>query len=127
MTDSELIARYDTRVPRYTSYPTAPYFTKAVTSETYAAWLADIGTDEALSLYIHVPFCDRLCLYCGCNTSVVRQERPRRDYAQLLGLEINMLADRLGRRVELSHVHWGGGTPTCLPNDWDHGPDPPPL
>ncbi|MDE8350001.1 MAG: oxygen-independent coproporphyrinogen III oxidase [Acidocella sp.] len=117
MKDFELIARYDTRVPRYTSYPTAPYFTKAVTSETYAAWLAELDTDAALSLYIHVPFCDRLCLYCGCNTSVVRQERPRRDYAQLLGREINMLADRLGRRAELSHVHWGGGTPTCLPND----------
>jgi oxygen-independent coproporphyrinogen-3 oxidase len=115
--DSELVARYDGRVPRYTSYPTAPYFSAAVDSETYSAWLGALSPDAPLSLYIHVPFCDRLCLYCGCNTSVVRHEQPRRDYAHLLGLEINMLADQLGHRAAVSHVHWGGGTPTCLPND----------
>ena len=71
----------------------------------------------ALSLYLHVPFCDRLCLYCGCNTSVVRLELSHRRYAdQLLG-EIDAAADQIGRRAAVSHVHWGGGTAIPLPGD----------
>ncbi|HQT63995.1 MAG: oxygen-independent coproporphyrinogen III oxidase [Acidocella sp. 20-57-95] len=117
MKTADLLARYDGRVPRYTSYPTAPHFSGAVGAQTYEGWLDGLDPTAPLSLYIHVPFCDRLCLYCGCNTSVVRQEAPKRDYAQLLGREISMLADRLGGRAQVSHVHWGGGTPTSLPND----------
>ena len=60
-----LLARYDGRVPRYTSYPTAPLFSRAVGAGVYARWLAESPADTRLSLYLH-PFCDRLCLYCGC-------------------------------------------------------------
>jgi oxygen-independent coproporphyrinogen-3 oxidase len=112
----DLIARYDGRVPRYTSYPTAPHFSAAFAAETYTGWLADLPEDAPVSLYFHVPFCDRLCLYCGCNTSVVRKEAPRRAYAQTLIAELRMVAAQIGRR-EVSHVHWGGGTPTTLPAD----------
>jgi oxygen-independent coproporphyrinogen-3 oxidase len=64
----ELISRYDQRVPRYTSYPTAPHFKTDVTAETYATWLAELAPDGPL--YLHVPFCAELCLYRGCNTAV---------------------------------------------------------
>lgn len=117
MTDADLIARYDTRVPRYTSYPTAPHFHPGVDSVVYADWLARLPRDTALSLYLHVPFCDRLCLYCGCHTSVARHEHPKRLYAQSLADEIKLLASSLGHRARVTQIHWGGGTPTALPDD----------
>lgn len=117
MTNADLIARYDGRVPRYTSYPTALHFHQAIGANTYLDWVRAIPAEAALSLYLHVPFCDRLCLYCGCHTSVVRQERPRRLYAQVLAQEIEMLASALGRTAPVTQIHWGGGTPTALPDD----------
>ncbi len=117
MTDADLVARYDARVPRYTSYPTAPHFSTAVTPVDYAAWLAALPDDTSLSLYLHVPFCDRLCLYCGCNTAVVHHEAPRRAYAAMLERELRLVAAHIGRRAEVAHLHWGGGTPTTLPAD----------
>jgi oxygen-independent coproporphyrinogen-3 oxidase len=112
-----LVARYDGRVPRYTSYPTAPNFTPAVGPSLYARWLKELAPDAPLSIYLHVPFCDRLCLYCGCNTSVVRLETSHRRYAKLVIEEIDRVADLIGRQAPVSHVHWGGGTATSLPGD----------
>lgn len=102
-------------VPRYTSYPTAPHFSPDVMAVDYAAWLGQIDPDAAVSLYVHVPFCDELCLYCGCNTTVARREAPRAQYTQLLEIEVAMVAAQIGRRQKVSHIHWGGGTPTALP------------
>ncbi len=114
---SRLVARYDGRAPRYTSYPTAPHFSPAVGAGVYAHWLEELPAKTPLSLYIHVPFCDRLCLYCGCNTSVVRLESSHRAYAALVMREIDHVARQIGHRAAVSHVHWGGGTPTSLPGD----------
>ncbi len=112
-----LLARYDGRVPRYTSYPTAPHFGAGVDGATYGEWLAALPADKPLSLYVHVPFCDRLCRFCGCHTSVARQDAPLRRYAALLATEIDQVADRLGSGRRVAHLHWGGGTPTALPAD----------
>jgi oxygen-independent coproporphyrinogen-3 oxidase len=112
-----LIARYDGRVPRYTSYPTAPHFTPAIGPGVYQRWLSELPPETSLSLYLHVPFCNRLCLYCGCNTAVVRLESSHRAYAATLLREIDHVATLIGRRPAVSHVHWGGGTPTSLPGD----------
>ena len=114
---ARLVAKHDGRVPRYTSYPTAPHFTSAIGPSVYARWLGVLPAETPLSLYLHVPFCDRLCLYCGCNTSVVRLESSHRAYAALLMREIDHVARLIGRRAAVSHVHWGGGTPTSLPGD----------
>lgn len=110
-----LIAKYDRRVPRYTSYPTAPHFTPAVNAPTYSRWLAELAPDAPLSLYLHVPFCDQLCLFCGCHTTVVRRQDPKDAYAALMLSELALVARHLGRRQKVKHIHWGGGTPTSLP------------
>lgn len=116
LSQAALIARYDGRLPRYTSYPTAPHFHAGIGPGTYARWLEELP-DAALSLYVHVPFCDRLCLYCGCNTAVARHPEPKRAYAVKLFHEIDMVAARIGRRAAVTRIHWGGGTPTALPPD----------
>lgn len=102
------------RVPRYTSYPTAPHFTAAVGPEEVGAWLAEIPADEAVSAYIHVPFCAELCLYCGCHTRVARRYAPIEAYVGDLEREIDLVARRFAGRPVLRHLHWGGGTPTSL-------------
>jgi oxygen-independent coproporphyrinogen III oxidase len=112
---SDLIGRYDQRVPRYTSYPTAPHFGPAVDGRLYGQWLAALPAGTELSLYLHVPFCDRLCLFCGCTTRVAHKVEPLEAYARTLAVEIDRVADAIGQRLPVAHVHWGGGTPTSLP------------
>lgn len=110
---------YDVAVPRYTSYPTAPHFHPEVTAENYRDWLAGIGGDATLSLYFHVPFCKAMCWYCGCHTRVVRRYGPVADYAALLSEEMTLVAGALHAKPWVTHVHWGGGTPTMLePEDF---------
>jgi oxygen-independent coproporphyrinogen-3 oxidase len=100
-------------VPRYTSYPTAPHFSAAVGAQTYAEWLAALPAAAKLSLYLHVPYCNELCLYCGCTTKAVRRRPPVVAYADHLGKEIELLGAVIGGRPVV-HLHWGGGTPSIL-------------
>ncbi len=113
----EAIARYDLRVPRYTSYPTAPHFNAEVNAEIYADWLRKLPAQTVLSLYVHVPFCAELCLYCGCHTTVARTYRPIAAYVDYLLDEIALVRRHLGKRMDISHIHWGGGTPTIVSSD----------
>ncbi len=111
---TSLLAKYDRRVPRYTSYPTAVQFTPAVQGERYRAWLGDFDPTLSLSLYFHIPFCDSLCWFCGCHTKVVRRYAPIAAYMDLLLRELDLVADLLPGRHKVCHVHLGGGTPTIL-------------
>ncbi|MDP6351637.1 MAG: oxygen-independent coproporphyrinogen III oxidase [Alphaproteobacteria bacterium] len=111
---ADLITKYDVRVPRYTSYPTAPHFGPEVESTCYRRWMSDLDPGEPLSLYLHVPFCHELCWFCGCHTTATRRDRPVAAYAARLAREIDICADSLARRARVTHVHWGGGTPTRL-------------
>lgn len=106
------LALAERSVPRYTSYPTAPHFTGGVNAATYAEWLAVLPKTATLSAYIHVPFCVELCHYCGCTTKAARRREPVDAYAQVLRDEIGLLRGLTGRR--LTHLHWGGGTPSIL-------------
>jgi oxygen-independent coproporphyrinogen III oxidase len=101
-------------VPRYTSYPTAPHFHGGIDAGTYRAWLEELTDRQNLSLYVHIPFCDSLCWFCGCHTRVVHNYAPIASYLDVLFAEIDAVAPLLagGRRV--SHIHWGGGSPTLL-------------
>jgi len=111
----ELLARYaDERLPRYTSYPTSPRFGPQVGEAAYRAWLAGLAPDLTGSLYLHVPFCRAMCWYCGCHTTVARRDGPVREYLGALRREIELVAQALGRRPSVGHVHFGGGTPTIL-------------
>ena len=109
-----LIAKYDRAVPRYTSYPTAPHFSAATDGAVYADWLRGLPDDTALSLYFHVPFCAALCRFCACHTTVVNHPEPLEAYGATLMQEVDLVADTLGGRRAVRHIHWGGGTPTRL-------------
>ncbi|ACA15497.1 oxygen-independent coproporphyrinogen III oxidase [Methylobacterium sp. 4-46] len=109
-----LVARYGQPVPRYTSYPTAAQFTGATGPAEHAAWLAALPPAEPVSLYLHVPFCDQLCWYCGCHTSVVHRRGPIEDYVATLTREIGLVAEALPARLAAGAVHFGGGTPNLL-------------
>ncbi len=113
----EEIAGFDRLVPRYTSYPTAPQFTPAVDVACYRRWLDELPNDSDASLYVHIPFCDKLCWFCGCQTTVVNRYSPVTAYLETLGHEIDRVAEAVGRRVRVTHLHWGGGTPTMLRAD----------
>lgn len=108
--------KYATRsVPRYTSYPTAPHFDDSVGPEVYASWLAALPAEQAISIYLHVPYCRTICHYCGCHTKAALRDDPVIEYAEGMVAEIELVAAAIGRRQKVSHIHWGGGTPSLLP------------
>ncbi len=109
-----LDAPLDAGVPRYTSYPTAPHFHAGVTGETVSAWLDAVVPDEAISLYLHVPFCDRLCWFCACNTRQTLRYAPVAAYLETLRREIALVGARLAGRGRVAAIHFGGGSPTLL-------------
>ena len=113
-----IIAKHASRrVPRYTSYPTAPHFAEGFAESTWRDWLAETPSDAPLSLYLHIPFCKKVCWYCGCNMKLAAREQPVRDYAAVLCREIDLLAEALGEARRVEHIHFGGGTPTAMPVD----------
>ncbi|MEX0282242.1 MAG: oxygen-independent coproporphyrinogen III oxidase [Arenibacterium sp.] len=105
---------FDARVPRYTSYPTAPHFSDTVTAQTHLNWIESIKPGSEISLYIHVPFCRRLCWFCACRTQGTKSDAPAAAYLETLKAELALLAAHLPNGVSLSRLHWGGGTPTLL-------------
>jgi len=115
----ELLRKYDRPGPRYTSYPTAPVWSDAVGADTYIeALLAGAGhPDEPLALYVHIPFCRQRCHYCGCHTVVTGEIDQVKKYVQTVSDEIELTADRLGKRNKVSQLHFGGGTPTYIGRD----------
>ena len=109
-----LLALAEAKVPRYTSYPTAAQF-GALEEGLYRSWLADgVGPADPLSLYVHVPFCRDLCWYCACHTRPTRSEARLSAYADALMAEMALLHAAMPAYGGISHLHFGGGTPSIL-------------
>jgi len=104
-------------LPRYTSYPTAVAFEAADGEGEARAWLAATRADQAISAYVHVPFCKRLCWYCGCHTSVFHDYDRVRAFFQTLMLEVDLWADGIGPHAGAAHLHFGRGRPNALSPD----------
>lgn len=113
---TDLFAKYDVPAPRYTSYPTVPFWTDSPTTDRWLTELNQAFADEAAtwSLYFHLPFCESLCTFCACNTVITRDHGREEGYVELLSTEWNLYLDRVPALAErpLLGVHLGGGTPT---------------
>ena len=114
--DKEAIRKYDVQGPRYTSYPTAPEWTSQVDARVYAEKLAQLGRSQKnISLYIHIPFCEKLCYFCACMKVIRAQDEDQgEEYLGYLFKEIDLVASTIGPKRTVKQLHWGGGTPTYL-------------
>ncbi|MFZ7266683.1 oxygen-independent coproporphyrinogen III oxidase [Avibacterium avium] len=112
MWDSALIQKYNYSGPRYTSYPTALEFNENYTEQDFQAAAARYP-ERPLSLYVHIPFCHKLCYFCACNKIITRHQHKADIYLDYLEKEIKNRA-ALFRNRKVTQVHWGGGTPTYL-------------
>lgn len=116
----DLIKKYDRPGPRYTSYPTAPQFNNSFTSEKFLDEIIRTNNElnpPDLSLYFHIPFCDTLCYFCGCNMIISRNRDRIKKYTDYLKDEIDLLRTYLKNDRNVVQIHWGGGTPTHLNPD----------
>jgi oxygen-independent coproporphyrinogen-3 oxidase len=115
--DLDLIRKLDKNGPRYTSYPTADRFVEAFDAETYKNWVAKRtvgGQARPLSLYVHIPFCNTLCFYCGCNKIITKDKSKAEVYLEYLKKEIAMQSALFTDHPDVTQLHFGGGTPTFL-------------
>ncbi|WP_028296932.1 oxygen-independent coproporphyrinogen III oxidase [Olivibacter sitiensis] len=116
MDTSQLIRKYNVAAPRYTSYPTVPFWDQQ--SWSPKQWIELVeevqkeNSKKEISIYIHLPFCESLCTYCGCNTRITKNHGVEKPYIDTLLKEWNLYKQHLGEDIVLSDVHLGGGTPT---------------
>jgi oxygen-independent coproporphyrinogen III oxidase len=118
----ELLKKYNVPGPRYTSYPTVPYWTDSPSESQWVESIAEALTQSeklnvGAALYIHIPFCESLCTYCGCNTRITRNRKVSEPYIASLLKEWEIYLSRLNREITVSEIHLGGGTPTFLSPD----------
>ena len=111
---NDLLDKYNYSVPRYTSFPPATQFTEKLSNDQYRGILSALPADKAVSLYVHIPFCHSLCLYCGCNTKIVSSYSPIESYLKLLLAEIELVGKKLSGKLPVNLLHFGGGSPNYL-------------
>src|SRR5690554_884769 len=116
--NTRLISQYDLAGPRYTSYPTAPQFSDHFSPADFAAAVERSNASQRpLSLYFHIPFCDTLCFYCGCNKVVTNNKKRAEPYLQRVEKELAMQTQWFDTQRPVKQLHWGGGTPTFISDD----------
>lgn len=113
---SVLLEKYNSPVPRYTSYPPANYFTDNYSAEDYVTSVIESNHCQPrnISFYIHIPFCKRLCFFCGCNALPLMKDSPIRDYIDAVKSEIKLVSQYIDKSRLLSQIHFGGGTPNAI-------------
>ncbi len=109
-----LLEKYNYSVPRYTSFPPATHFTQEILQSDYAGLLDTLPALKPVSLYVHIPFCHELCLYCGCNTKVLNNYSPVESYLELLLSEITLVGENISSKLPVNLLHFGGGSPNYL-------------
>jgi oxygen-independent coproporphyrinogen-3 oxidase len=113
--DSDLIQKYDTATPRYTSYPPATELTEAFSESDFKEAIANSNQRKSpLSLYFHIPFCQSACYFCGCNTVISNNKNIAKPYLQSLAQDIRNTAALIDSDRKVLQIHWGGGTPNYL-------------
>lgn len=116
--DLDLIQKYDTRAPRYTSYPPATELSETFTATDFQAAIAASNQRKTpLSLYFHIPFCQSACYFCGCNTVISNNKNIAKPYLEHLVQEIKNTTALIDPKRKVLQVHWGGGTPNYLEPD----------
>ena len=111
----QLSEKYSKSGPRYTSYPTAPHFSNHFSCKHWEdELLQSQNKGRDLSIYLHIPFCDTLCYYCGCHMLASKKYDRAAEYLALLSKEISLMARLTSSKREVHQIHWGGGTPTFL-------------
>lgn len=120
MTNRELLEKYNYPVPRYTSYPPANFFTEEFGPTDYLKAVDDSNqwNPENISIYIHIPFCLKMCFFCGCNSYALRKKDVVEAYHKALLQEIRMITSRLDKNRKVSQIHYGGGTPNAIPFEY---------
>jgi len=108
--------RLSREAPRYTSYPSAHHFAP-LGADVYEKWLAALSPEKSVGLYLHVPFCEQMCYFCGCNTHITKRYDPVKAYVACLIDEIRMIGERLAFRPKVHAVHFGGGSPGIMSPD----------
>jgi oxygen-independent coproporphyrinogen-3 oxidase len=105
---------FDARVPRYTSYPTAKVFSPQIGADFQKTALENLDPKDPVSVYIHIPFCERLCWFCACHTQGTKTLNPVESYIESLEKELDLIRKTVPPGLHMGRVHWGGGTPTIL-------------
>jgi len=113
----EIIKKYNKPGPRYTSYPPATFFHAGFGKEQYIKHLEISNSEEPknISFYVHIPFCSKLCFFCGCNTSIMKSDDVVKRYVNAVVKEIKTVSSYLDKTRKVSQIHWGGGTPNAIP------------
>jgi oxygen-independent coproporphyrinogen III oxidase len=111
-----LLQKYNIPVPRYTSYPPANFFSEAFTATDYERSISESNSwqPENISFYFHIPFCNKLCYFCGCNSYALRKKDTVDAYMKAMVKELKMVIDKLGKKRLVSQIHYGGGTPNAV-------------
>ncbi len=120
MIDNELLQKYNNPVPRYTSYPPANFFTEEFSQADFLSALTESNqhSPQNISFYIHIPFCLKMCFFCGCNSYGIKSDRVIHDYIQALKTEIKTVVSHLDKSRPISQIHYGGGTPNAIPVEY---------